>query len=139
MTKHTAGILGSLTAEALRAMTDAELDAKATAIEDTSDGDGFMSTADEADLCLINREQARREDEAAAAPVARGWYLATTRKTLDAPIVRALIQARDGAEVEHVIKSWELDGVLVRWEPLADLVYGRAEGELVVLPWLEGR
>lgn len=136
MTKHTAGILGSLTAADLRAMTDAELEAKATAIENTSDGDGFISTADEADLCLINREQARREE---ACATERGWYLATTRRTLDAPIVRALIQARDGAEVEHVIKAWELDGVLVKWEPLDGLNYGRFDGELVVLPWKEGR
>lgn len=141
MTKHTAGILGSLTPAALRALTDAELDAKVTALEATSDGDGFLSTADEADLTLLHREQARREDVAAQPPT---WFLATIRYrvvpgSMITPInnpVLVLVEARDGAAVEEVLRrhGYERPDASVSWLPLADAPSESHGSPLVVIP-----
>lgn len=116
MTKQTAGILGSLTEDMLRRLTDAELDAKATAIEDMADDDGFLSLGDEADLCLINREQARREDAAAQPPQ---WFLVEVGYDV------LLVQARSGADIEDVLKrEGYSDRARTSWQPLADCTYG---------------
>jgi hypothetical protein len=132
MTKHTAGLLGSLTDEALRAMTDAQLAAKAAALE--ADGDE-ISTADEADLMLVYREQERR-DERAAQPAT--WFLATARPARTNGGAQAfLIQARAGAEVEDALRTYGIDGPAwtVQWEPVADLRYGVVDlARLTVIP-----
>lgn len=135
MTKREAGILGSLTAEELRGWTNEALAAKAAAIEATDDGDGFMSTADEADLLLINREQERRDN---APQLPASWFLVTARshKTLIAVIL--LVQARAGAEVEQELTRHGIDHTShqIDWSPLNDCRYGKTGqiAELVVVP-----
>lgn len=143
MTKQTAGILGSLTPAALRALTDAELDAKVAALEDTSDGDGYISTADEADLTLLHREQARR-DEVPEPPPADGltWFLVTCRsRTGNQGAVVLLVEARAGAQVEEEIARHGLDGMThdISWAPLGDCVYGKSDpvASLIVVPFIQ--
>lgn len=143
MTKHTAGILGSLTAETLRRMTDAELDAKGAALENAGlDDGGFLSVADEADLCLIHREQARRDE--VPEPPAGGltWFLVTCRsRTGNQGAVVLLVEARAGAQVEEEIKRHGLDGMThdISWAPLGDCVYGTSDqvASLIVVPFIQ--
>ena len=143
MTNHEAGLLGSLTEAAVRAMTSAELDRRATNLENSSE-DGFLSVADEADLCLLNKAMERRDNEPDPAPPAgRGWFLATVRprsayasgQFAAAGPVMVLLQAKDGAEVEDVLRRHDLDSGDVQWEPLDGLRYGIILGELRVIPW----
>lgn len=150
MTKHTAGLLGSLTEETLRAATTVWLQRKLDTLEAGIDADGYTSTADEADMLLLNKELERRdnEPEPPAGSAARGWYLATcrlNRKPLPSDdwrghdSVLVLVQAKDGAEVEDTLRRHQLDTGDVSWEPLDGLRYGVLVGELRVIPWEGGR
>jgi hypothetical protein len=138
MTKHTAGILGSLTEGVLRCMTGAELKRKADAIEATDDGG--MSVADEADLLLINKELERRDAVQAEPPT---WFLATCRDQSFGHYAGAqvfLVQAKAGAAVEDALRTYGIDAPnwTVQWEPLADLRYGIVEtSRLTVIPYVQ--
>ena len=150
MTSKLAGLLGSLSAELLATYTLAQLQALADRLEDSADDNGFMTLGDEADLLLVNKEMERRDEEPTPepdgpAPAAGGWYLATCRprsyssSTLMHGPVMALIQAKDGAEVEDTLRRHDLDGGEVSWEPLDGLRYGVLLGELRVIPRDGGR
>jgi hypothetical protein len=130
MTKHTAGILGSLTEGVLRCMTGAELKRKADAIEAT----------DDADLLLINKELERRDAVQAEPPT---WFLATCRDQSFGHYAGAqvfLVQAKAGAAVEDALRTYGIDAPnwTVQWEPLADLRYGIVEtSRLTVIPYVQ--
>lgn len=139
MTKHTAGLLGSLTDEALRSMTDAQLATKAAALE--ADGDE-ISTADEADLNLIWREQERREN-APEQPL--GWFFVTIESSTMTRVV--LVQAAAGADVEDTLKRHGFEALTpipgtkivsrcaIKWEPLSAMQFGMlATSSITVIP-----
>lgn len=143
MTKQTAGLLGSLDEATLRAMTTAQLQAKADAIEATRDDEtGEVSMADEADLLLVNRELERRDGEAwAPEPAPLVWFLATAkpRRVFGAEDVAQafLVQATAGAAVEDALKTYGIDSPewVVSWDAVDNLAYGVVDlGRLTVIP-----